>query len=82
MQPIAQSIEQTPTAGPVEVANVAGNLLDAMLAIMARRHTRRVVQGLSEAQLRDSGINRAAVLGNRPVIQHEVRLATYLASLR
>jgi hypothetical protein len=53
-----------------------------MLAVVARRHTRRVVQGLSEAQLRDIGIDRAAVLGDLPVIDTDVRFASYLASLR
>jgi hypothetical protein len=53
-----------------------------MLTVIARRQTRRVVQGLSEAQLRDIVIDRTAVLGNRPVIEVDVRLATYLASLR
>jgi uncharacterized protein YjiS (DUF1127 family) len=82
MQSITQDTDQIATAGAVEVDGLASRLCDAMHAVVARRHTRRVVQGMSETQLRDSGIDRAAVLGDRPVIDTDVRLATYLASLR
>jgi uncharacterized protein YjiS (DUF1127 family) len=82
MQSITQDIDQSATAGAVEVDGLASRLRDAILAVVARRHTRRVVRGLSEAQLRDIGIDRAAVLGDRPMFDIDVRLATYLASLR
>jgi hypothetical protein len=82
MQSTTQNIDEATTAAAVEENHLAERLRDAMLLAMARRHTRRVVQGLSKAQLRDSDIDRVAVLGNRPVIDADVRLATYLASLR
>jgi uncharacterized protein YjiS (DUF1127 family) len=81
MQSTIQNIDQA-AAAAVESNGLANRLRNAMLTVMARRQTTRVVQGLSEAQLRDSGIDRAAVLGNGPVIEADVRLATYLASLR
>lgn len=86
MQSITQEIQHpaiTDTAGIGNHGNrLVSTLRGAMAAIMARRQTRRVVQSLSDAQLRDSGIDRADVLGNRPVIDVDARLATYLASLR
>jgi uncharacterized protein YjiS (DUF1127 family) len=82
MQSITQDTDQIAAAGAVEVDGLASRIRDAMHTVVARRHTRRVVQGMSETQLRDSGIDRAAVLGDRPVIDTDVRLATYLASLR
>lgn len=82
MQLTAQGINQSTDVAAVEGGDIANRLSKAMCALMARRRTRRVLQGLSDAQLRDSGLDRAAVLGNRPVIEHDARLATYLASLR
>jgi uncharacterized protein YjiS (DUF1127 family) len=82
MQSTIQDIDQTTTAAAVEENRLAKRLRNAMLLAMARRNTRRVVEGLSEAQLKDSGIDRVPVLGNRPVFDVEARLATYLASLR
>ena len=81
MQSTIQNIDQA-AAAAVESNGLTNRLRNAMLTVMARRQTTRVVHGLSEAQLRDSGIDRAAVLGNGPVIEADVRLATYLASLR
>ena len=82
MHSTTQDIELTDGADAAEGNGLADKLCNAMLMVIARRQTRRVVQGLSEAQLRDIGIDRTAVLGNRPVIEVDVRLATYLASLR
>ena len=82
MQSTTQGIVQAATAAAVEEDRLVKRLLNAMLLAMACRNTRRVVQGLSETQLRDSGIDRAAILGNGPVIAADVRLATYLTSLR
>jgi uncharacterized protein YjiS (DUF1127 family) len=82
MQLTVQDTNQSATAVPVEGGGLANRLSTAMLAVMARRRTRHVVQGLSDAELRDCGIDRAAVLGNRPVIDTDARLTTYLASLR
>lgn len=82
MQLTAQGIDLPADAAPVEGDRFVNRLSMSMRALMARRRTRQVVQGLSDAQLRDSGIDRAGVLGNRPVIERDVRLATYLASLR
>jgi len=81
MHSTTQDIELTDGAD-AEGNGLADKLCNAMLTVIARRQTRRVVQGLSEAQLRDIGIDRTAVLGNRPVIEVDARLATYLASLR
>lgn len=82
MHSTTQDIELTDGADAAEGNGLADRLCNAMLTVIARRQTRRVVQGLSEAQLRDIGIDRTAVLGDRPVIEVDVRLATYLASLR
>ena len=82
MHSTTQDIELTDGADAAEGNGLADKLCNAMLTVIARRQTRRVVQGLSEAQLRDIGIDRTAVLGNRPVIEVDVPLATYLASLR
>lgn len=82
MQLTAQGLDQSADVAPVEGGDLANRLSKAMGSLMARRRTRRVVQDLSDAQLRDSGIDRAAILGNRPVFEHDARLATYLASLR
>lgn len=82
MQLTAQDIDHSAAVAPTDGDRFANRLSMAMRALMARRRTRQIVQGLSDVQLRDSGIDRAAVLGNRPVIDHDVRLATYLASLR
>lgn len=82
MQLAAQGLDQPADTAPVEGDPFANQLSMAIGMLMARRRTRQVVQGLSDAQLRDIGIDRVVVLGNRPVIEHDVRLATYLASLR
>lgn len=60
MQLITRGIEQTATAGTIEEIGFVGKLRDVLLAVAARRHTRRIVQGLSEGQLRDSGIDRGS----------------------
>jgi uncharacterized protein YjiS (DUF1127 family) len=60
----------------------AARLRDAIAGMLARRETRRVVATLSAAQLNDCGIDSAAVLGNRPVVEHHARLTTSLASIR
>ena len=82
MHSTTQDIKLADGADAAEGNSLADKQCNAMLTVIARRQTRRVVQGLSEAQLRDIGIDRAAVLCNRPVIEVDVRLATYLASLR
>lgn len=82
MQLTAQDIDHSTGAAIVEGSGLSSRLSRAMHALIAHRQTHHVVQGLSAAQLRDSGIDRAAVLGNHPVIEHDARLATYLASLR
>jgi uncharacterized protein YjiS (DUF1127 family) len=82
MKSTTQDFDQAVIAAAVEDNGVAKRLRDVLCRAMARRNTRRVVQGLSDAQLRDSGIDQAAVLGNRPVVDVDARLATYLASLR
>jgi hypothetical protein len=81
MQATTQDIDQAAIAA-VEQNRLAERLRNGILLAMGRRNTRRLVPGLSDAQLNDGGIDRAAVLGNRPVIEVDVRLATYLASLR
>jgi hypothetical protein len=82
MKSTTQDFDQAVIAAAVEDNGVAKRLRDVLFQAMARRNTRRVVQGLSDAQLRDSGIDQAAVLKNRPVVDVDARLATYLASLR
>lgn len=86
MQSITHDIDHPAIAATEGVGSHGNGLVNrprgAMAAVMARRQTRRIVQSLSDAQLRDSGINRVDVLGNRPVIDVDARLATYLASLR
>ncbi|MGE8944017.1 hypothetical protein ACO2I3_19100 [Leptospira interrogans] len=82
MQLTAQEIHQSAIMAPVECGGLANRLSTVILALMARRQTGHVVQGLSDAQLRDAGIDRAAVLGNRRMIDADARLTTYLASLR
>ena len=62
--------------------SLVGRIGEVIHGAMARRHTRRVVAGLSDAQRRDSGIDPALVLGNRPAIEVDARLATTLASFR
>ena len=79
MQSTTQGMDQ---ATPAEDSRLAKRLRNAMSLAIARWNTRRVVQGLSEAQLKDIGVDRAAVLSNGPAIEADVRLATYLASLR
>jgi uncharacterized protein YjiS (DUF1127 family) len=82
MQSTTHDIDQVTIAAAVEVSSLASRLRAAMLATMARWRTRRVVQDMSDAQLRDIGIDRTEILGNRPVIKVDARLATHLASLR
>jgi hypothetical protein len=82
MKSTTQDFDQAVIAAAVEDNGVAKRLRDVLFRAMTRRNTRRVVQGLSDAQLRDSGIDQAVVLGNRPVIDVDASLATYLASLR
>lgn len=82
MHSTTQNIGLTGAAGATEGNGLADRLCKAMLTVIARRRTCSVVQGLSDAQLRDCDINRAAVLGNRPVVEADVHLITYLASLR
>jgi hypothetical protein len=77
-----QNADQAASSAHPSVKAFATSLGDALVAAMARRQTRHIVRGLSEAQLRDSGIDPASVLGDRPVIVSDVRLETYLASLR
>lgn len=82
MQTINQDIDHAAKTAFTEDKGVSSRLRGAIFAVMARRQTRRVVQSLSDAQLRDAGIDRAAVFGNRPVIEVDARVAIYLASLR
>jgi uncharacterized protein YjiS (DUF1127 family) len=48
----------------------------------ATRRTRLVVAGLSDAQLRDLGIDRAAIVGNRPAIEVPAGLMRSLMDMR
>jgi uncharacterized protein YjiS (DUF1127 family) len=61
---------------------VSARLHHALGGALARSRTRRIVAGLSEDQLRDAGIDRSGVLGNKPVISVAAGVATYLESLR
>ena len=45
-------------------------------------HYRRTLASLSDAQLEDAGIDRTIARGKKPVIPVDVRLTTYMASLR
>ena len=82
MHEISRDFPHAVTPADFDGSNLAAHLRAIISRTMAGRQTRRVVEGLSDAQLKDSGIDRAMVLGNRPSMEFDARLATYLASLR
>lgn len=82
MPSITQNIARPAAAGAIGGNGLASRFREAVFTFLACRRTRHVVQSLSDDQLRDCGIDRAAVVGGRPVIDPDTRLTTYLASLR
>jgi uncharacterized protein YjiS (DUF1127 family) len=53
-----------------------------MFRFVNRSNTRRLVMDLSDEQISDAGIDRASVLGNKPILHVDARTTTYLHSLR
>lgn len=50
--------------------------------VVLRSNTRRHLMDLSDEQISDAGIDRSAVLGNKPTFEADARRDTYLMSLR
>ena len=78
MSEITQALPQAAARPPANLGIALGRIRQAI----AGWHTRRIVAGLSDGQLRDVGIDRSTVLGNRPVIDIDAGLAHHLMSLR
>lgn len=82
VQPISQDFDQTGAAMTGTRNNLVTAISLAVFGFLARRRTRHVIQNLSTEQLRDAGIDRADVFGNRPVIEVDRDPTRFLASLR
>jgi len=82
MSEIMQELPQAATFPFPNLSAARGRLHRVLCRALMRSRTRRVVADLSEAQLRDAGIDRSTVLGAKPMIAVEARVTTYLISLR
>jgi len=65
-----------------ETAGMAALLVSALRASLASARNRQAIAGLTDQQLIDVGIERSAVLGDRPTIEVEAGVMPYLMSLR
>ena len=70
-------------------ADSAATLLQAVRGLLNKIHERRAnardrktLAGLSDAQLNDAGIDRAAIAANRPTIEVPAGLMANLMSMR
>jgi uncharacterized protein YjiS (DUF1127 family) len=57
-------------------------IVEAVGQALAAMRARRVVAELSDAQLKDAGIDRAQLFGNRPTIEVPARLMASLMLMR
>jgi hypothetical protein len=78
MSGTTQALPQAAAHPPAYLHIVLGRVRQAL----AGWRTRRVIAGLSEAQLCDVGIDRSMALGNKPVIFTDAGVTSYLMSLR
>ena len=78
MSGTTQALPQAAALPPAYLDIVLGRIRQAL----AGWHSRRVIAGLSDAQLCDVGIDRSMVLGNKPVIVTDAGVTSYLMSLR
>jgi hypothetical protein len=81
MPGITQALPQR-VASPSPSQTTVGSARQAIWRIWAGWYTRRIVTDLSDAQLRDAGIDRSAVLGDAPRIEVDAGVMRYLMSLR
>jgi hypothetical protein len=82
MSAITQELPQSAALDSPTLGTTLGRIHQTLRWAIAGWHTRRVVAGLSKAQLRDIGVDRSSVLGNKPVLVVDVGVETYLMSLR
>jgi len=81
MPGITQELPQAGALPSLKLGTTLRRTRQALSEALARSRTRRVI-ALSDAQLRDIGVDRSAVLGNKPVISFDAGITTYLMSLR
>lgn len=77
-QPLSPTIA-LPSAG---LDSILGRVGQGLRSALTRRHTCRVFAGLTDDQLRDIGVDRATVLGNKPVIAVEAGVMPRLMTMR
>lgn len=76
-------IATIPPAGLVEsLLGRAVRLLAQLRGHRSRARTRKILRGLSDAQLADAAIDPTAVLPPQPVIEVEARLMARLMEMR
>jgi len=82
MPGITQELPQAGALPSLKLGTTLRRTRQALSEALARSRTRRVIAKLSDAQLRDIGVDRSAVLGNKPVISFDAGITNYLMSLR
>lgn len=82
MSEITQELSQTVALPSADLDSMAARIGQAVRGFLLRSRTRRVVVGLTDDQLRDIGVDRAEVLGNRPAIAVEAGVMRHLMSMR
>ncbi|QEL21816.1 hypothetical protein FQV39_03930 [Bosea sp. F3-2] len=82
MSPITQAFPQAATFSILNLSGALGRICRAFGRALVRERTHRVIADLSETQLRDAGIDRSKVSGDKPVISIDAGVTTYLMSLR
>ena len=78
----AQEVSQVGTLPSINLGAVLPRIARALCGAVGRSRTRSIVAKLSEDQLRDIGVERSTVLGNKPAISVDIGVMTYLMSLR
>ena len=82
MSEITQELPRTAALPRADLPGVAARIGQAVRSFLVRSRTDRIVAGLSEDQLRDIGVDRSTVLGNRPAMVIEAGVMPRLMSMR
>lgn len=73
---ITQVFPRSATFSLLNLSGALGGICRTFGGALVRERTRRVIADLSGAQLRDAGIDRSKVLGDKPVISVDVGVTT------
>jgi uncharacterized protein YjiS (DUF1127 family) len=79
---ITQELSQTVALPAANLRSMLERVCQPVSKALAYWHTRRIVKNLSDAQLRDIGVDRSMVLGNRPMISVDAGVPAYLNEMR